>query len=704
MLASAPLKPGFDRARLSRYGDPVWDLEPAVFRENARRCHCNVRFGGIDDPALVRTLKAYLYARLNFDVPGQRVRLAPSAIRQEFNKTRRFLAFLISAAGACDLALADQPLLDAYRVHLQSDPGRTAVQVAALLDVIVGLHLYGEHMPGGGVTFPPWRGRPAPVVAGGPRQQPENLTPRIPEAIIGSLLGWSLKYVAVFAPDVLAARAELQALEARRAVWMAEDAALPSAERCSRRLARLHAHLAERRRQGRGVPVWSTPRNKARRFDGETGLPISPVNCQLLHLHAGVNAGAEPAAHLLLRPNTRADVEAAVATLGVEIGGMDTPITTDPDTGQPWRQRFDAASLAHEERMLQAACYVLCAYLTGMRDSEVQAMQVGCLRVTRSEDGLVQRHRVRSRVYKARGAEGNIETWVTIEPVAQAVAVLEDLTEPVRRQRGGTSLWRVLHERNRLKEHVGAEIVRTLNTFRDHLNAVFGTAAAPAVPNGQDGRPWRFTTRQFRRTVAWHIANRPFGTVAGKLQYKHTSVAAFEGYAGTSSSGFRQEVERERVLGQLDDVLTYFERRQRGVGPTGPAGPRIARELDHAAAELNPLPGHVADAARLRTMLASLARTLHPGILSDCFFDPNTALCLRSAERIGVKGPVTALCEPTRCPNSCMTSRHRPAWAGALGDVEILLRTKRLSGHQRVALQGEAKRFRRVLDGIPAEA
>lgn len=185
MLASAPLKLGFDRARLSRYGDPVWDLEPAVFRENARRCHCNVRFGGIDDPALVRTLKAYLYARLNFDVPGQRVRLAPSAIRQEFNKTRRFLDFLVSAAGACDLALADQPLLDAYRVHLQSDPGRTAVQVAALLDVIVGLHLYGEHMPGGGVTFPPWRGRPAPVVAGAPRQQPENLTPRIPRQSSG---------------------------------------------------------------------------------------------------------------------------------------------------------------------------------------------------------------------------------------------------------------------------------------------------------------------------------------------------------------------------------------------------------------------------------------------------------------------------------------------------------------------------------------
>ena len=37
----------------------------------------------------------------------------------------------------------------------------------------------------------------------------------------------------------------------------------------------------------------------------------------------------------------------------------------------------------------------------------------------------------------------------------------------------------------------------------------------------------------------------------------------------------------------------------------------------------------IADRARLRTLLASLARTLHVGPLADCFFDPSTALCLK---------------------------------------------------------------------------
>src|SRR3546814_3309117 len=66
-----------------------------------------------------------------------------------------------------------------------------------------------------------------------------------------------------------------------------------------------------------------------------------------------------------------------------------------------------------------------------------------------------------------------------------------------------------------------AEIVRQLNRFRDHLNDHFGSAQAPVIPAGPDGRPWRLTTRQFRRTIAWHIANRPFGTIAGMIQYKH---------------------------------------------------------------------------------------------------------------------------------------------------------------------------------------
>ncbi|WP_291162413.1 hypothetical protein [Ensifer sp. SSB1] len=126
-------------------------------------------------------------------------------------------------------------------------------------------------------------------------------------------------------------------------------------------------------------------------------------------------------------------------------------------------------------------------------------------------------------------------------------------------------------------------------------------------------------------------ANRPFGTIAGMSQYKHASVATFEGYAG--SSAFRAEVENQRALGQLDDMLAYFEERQTGSPLSGPAAPRISNALDTAAAELAPPPAMIADRARLRTMLASLARTLHVGVFADCFFDPGTAICLKQATK-----------------------------------------------------------------------
>src|SRR3546814_4782784 len=101
------------------------------------------------------------------------------------------------------------------------------------------------------------------------------------------------------------------------------------------------------------------------------------------------------------------------------------------------------------------------------------------------------------------------------------------------------------------------------------------------------------------------------------------------GYAGTSASALRAEIEAQRRLGQTDDLLDYFDRRQGGASLGGPAGPRIGRTLDDAAVQLGPLPAMIADRARLRVMLASVARTFHVGPLADCFFDPATALCLK---------------------------------------------------------------------------
>jgi len=697
VLASAPLKPGFAREALSRYSDPSWDLGPAVFRESARRCHVTVHFGAVEEVSVREALRELLYARLNVNLPGHRKILSPGSVRQVFNRARRFFEFVRDELGVVDLRRVDQPLLDRYARHLKADRARRPVIVTHLLEVLFDLYAYRDDLPSGGLSFQPWAGRPPARVAGY-RQVRENRTPRIPEAIISPLLAWSIRYVTEFAADIFAAREEMDCLEAHCAALIEQDSVLERQDRRRQQRNRLEDYFGRLRSERRGVPIWGTAHNGIFLRHPETGDLSPPVNSHLLHLHIGIDARAEKRMHVQLASGAPDLIDAALRELGVEAGGMDTPISILPETGKPWRPRFDAKTLAAEERMLQSAAYILCAYLTGMRDCEVQAMQRGCLSLTRSEDGMIMRHRVRSVAYKGKSAQGEPADWVTIEPVARAVEVLERLSFRVASARGLTTLWPVLIARSVCKDHLSAEIVRQLNHFRDHLNDLFGTPDTPAVPNGRGGQPWRITTRQFRRTIAWYIANRPFGTIAGMIQYKHASVAAFEGYAGSSRSGFRAEVENQRSLGQIEDLLTYFDERQTGATLSGPAAARIARTLDNISDDLSPLPAIIAERARLRTMLASLARTLYVGVLADCFFDPGTAACLKQAT--GAKGPLTALCQPTLCPNACITARHRPAWARSAEEAASLLKEKRLSQLQRSILQQDLERARKVLNSI----
>src|SRR5437660_1505268 len=88
VLESAPLRRGHKRSALSRFEDRTWDLSPAVFRENARICALTVHFDSITEANAERVLREFLYARLNFDIPGHRGRLPPASIRHLFDQTR----------------------------------------------------------------------------------------------------------------------------------------------------------------------------------------------------------------------------------------------------------------------------------------------------------------------------------------------------------------------------------------------------------------------------------------------------------------------------------------------------------------------------------------------------------------------------------------------------------------------------------------
>ncbi|MEO0830023.1 MAG: integrase, partial [Pseudomonadota bacterium] len=121
---------------MSRYGDAFWDLTPAVFRRNARRCNCMVKFDALSDPAMTEMMRAYLYARLNVCLPGWVPQLPSASIRQTFNHIRPFFEFVLEELDTLDLPALDQTLLDRYAKKIIDSKTRQPAANALLLKPI----------------------------------------------------------------------------------------------------------------------------------------------------------------------------------------------------------------------------------------------------------------------------------------------------------------------------------------------------------------------------------------------------------------------------------------------------------------------------------------------------------------------------------------------------------------------------------------
>ncbi|MFJ7946274.1 hypothetical protein ACIQ6K_21875 [Streptomyces sp. NPDC096354] len=643
-----------DPATVPLFSDRVWNLAVAGHAGNRYASEFLIDFDSLSNAAQREAAREFLFWRLNTR-PVRGPLPSISTVAAEWWNLRCLLRFLDTEHDGIHLRAVTQPVLDSYLASCRRE-GLVQSSLRQRLQVIPRLHLAAEAMPTDALELNPWNGRSVSRVIGGPVvRKHENQTPRIPPQVIAPLVQAALFYVDTAAADIIHARAELTALEAS----LGEIHGLS--------LRRLNRYLDSLAADGRGVPV----------LDGTGRQPHLAGSSAYTYIMRKSGAGQAIASGSY---NDR--IDRALQQLGPEIGGMDTPISLHPQSGQPWRKRFSPPAIPHEERLLRAACYILIAYLSGMRDSEVKELRDACHFTERSADGVVIRHKVRSQLVK--GGRGTSESWIVIEPVAHAINVLE----------------RLPHQDLLFCRPVAGRPYSTIsaNRMNDNLNEFLAHCADIGYPVPDvDGEPWNLTTRQFRRTVAWHIAHRPFGTVAGMIQYKHLSVAMFEGYAGTSSSGFRAEVAAEEALARLADVVERYEDFKAGVRSTSPGGPRTDNEFARVQKELQDFPGRLVDERRLHAMLKASARTLHIGTLNDCYYQPETALCRAPS---GEDRPLLNSCRPDRCGNSTITTRHRNGWEAARGDTERALAFVGLSDLQRTALRGHLNDVTKVIEGI----
>jgi hypothetical protein len=677
-----------------RFGDDVWDLR-AFLPRTANQAR--VDFTTLADPIAVTTAKEYLYSRLHRGVPTSYFSgpsthpMKITGLVGEFVRLRIVLAAL-SAAGASRLA-------QVTTVHLQAvlatwtDRPELARQ---LVGVLKALAAHGGFLSLDRLAVQPWPGRTATSVAGRVVAD-ENLTERIPEHILGPLLKAAVFYVTTASRDVLAARGQITALRAAR-----QDH--PHGKGDAKRA--LEAFIAARRAAGRGIPA--TP---STRGDKRPGCPVVDGVMQapalaMIGLLAGTSVPGRWQARLFV----------AGQELGYEEGGLDTPIAPWPDTGRPWRARLGMSELAVETTHLRTACWITVAYLSGMRDAEVRELGRDCAFSEPTDDGRT-RHKLRGRVFKDRDLAGEQAEWVVLEIVHQAVEILLQLDDDPTHLFGFA-----IGTRYRLM----GDVPEKLGQFRDHCNTLFSTPGALFIPHdirppdpqhahptddaGQadadrvapQGLPWAFNTRQLRRSLAWHIAHQPFGVVAGAKQYKHAAIALFEGYAGTSASGFAAEVAADETIARLDYLEDLYRDHQAGARSAGGAAAGIDAEFDRVARELGDVPGIVASPSRLRTMLEHLSTTLHPGALNDCFYRPEIALCARHATTT-VNHPLPLLNTCSTCPNARRSSVHLPALALAADHARQTLdlaRTRALSPLQHTALTDHVQRLDHLIAQI----
>ncbi|MGW0908119.1 hypothetical protein [Streptomyces sp. NPDC002853] len=646
VLRGRPLRPGVALTQTSRYSDDVWQLKHVMLKEHERSHILN--FEALP-PRFRPTVKKIFYSLLAADPPDGEDPLGVHTVRGYFSQIKALVLWLDERwppdrVSTGELTPRD---LDDYNRHLLATYPRSPSPRCRHRTTIRILWRWRIRLDGEALRFDPQRLEgwcENNLIRYG-----ENATGRLPEPVLGPLLGWALRFVNEFSADILRADHEWRQIRDHRVSGKRRKGAIE---------ARLRAMLDDHLASQRPLP-------------GFEGHP----NVQHIARILGCNRkSVDTYAHL---------IEDAVAIVGVApFSYFDAAITGQLD-GEAWLDgiaTFHLAdtSLAHLGRHLQAACYIVIAFLSGMRDSEVKHLRRGCLHVQRDEDGTAYRWKVGSLAFKGeRDAAGVPATWVVGEPVAKAVEVMEAL------QPSGTDFLftRLGHGPGAQKGTFAALTASATNSqlnrftvwVNDYCQQRDRTDSVPKINN----MDFVLKTSLFRRTLAWFIARRPGGVIAGALQFRHHSIQMFEGYAGTSSSGFRAEVESEQALSRGEFYMDKIEAHEH-TDFKGPSAEEAATRL-HDFGERAQFQGQLAlSPGRVQRIMKRHDPAVYPGTYITCVHDPAKALCERARRGRGEALPEHGGCLPLACRNVALTTENTQAWHRELARIDRRLSSRPL--------------------------
>lgn len=651
-----------------RFGDmPRWDLTAAGIAPNVSAARAHLRFDDLPDDwvSIAKTLAMAMLQPTHAAVREAHVYRSNRPYKtKSIQHALAEIRYLAKWAGlrdyTTDLSRWTDDDCDAYLATVRATRAVTAEKSAQdLLRHLVG---FGALMQNGGLRVGVGRSKTG--------SSGEIKTPVISPDTFWPLVRACWTYIDVFAPDVLAARDEIEALDTSPRVdkWPSArtiDRAIDSWLASPDGFIPLHIYTLGRGRAGEinwdGVALCTTPRLRATNFYNVHG------------------------------PARQQRVRDAIA------GGMPTkfgyssvhPATVDrPDqTSGPWVSGFDRVIVSKELTQIRNAAYIFVAIMTMMRDSEVQSIATGAVGTHYGAPAVT------SILHKGQTGAGMPQRWWVSPPVVRALEVAERITRDPGRLFGSV--------RNGVNRDLAGfdqyeqirSFIRWVNDHAPHngLEPIPTTALAPHM---------------FRRTMAVITANEPDGEIALGITLKHNATRALanattSGYAAPTPE-WAKEFEhhaKEAAAGELvADWARHVdgERAARGPGATTFVN-ALSNVTDRAETTVA-----VGDERMLRNLLRDEFATIRLGNLNHCLGDPSKALCLEGASTaVKAGGPIPSMCQPATCRNSVITDKHLPIWKHEESDLLEKLKDKKMADVHRQRLETQLVDIRRITQQEP---
>ena len=592
---------GGDQWDLSALGVTPGEHRPALTFATERNTGVAYR------PDRAETLKRIAYLLINRKVPAT-VALAPGGrgavdyltfptIRANVTALRRFMEWAEEHYGAETLSDCTPVLMDQYAVVL-AGRGLSHSAVRSNLHPLYRLSQMAKWLPPADrLSVPSWKWETPGAVQ--VRVNPAGSARHIIEAEVSDpLLTWGLAFTRDFAADIFAVRDHaMDRLAAARPATNDE----------------VSAWMADYLQQtGDRLPIH----------------PYSPKTSVAVHYLAYLSGFDHASLYAWFR--RRGKARAALIRDPDMARPLDVTISGTIHDGLPWTDGIDFYDVAHGAPIngekgdpllehLRTACYIVLGFLSGCRPQEMRTLprEGSLVEVPPPEPGGITGYLLRGVVRRGRQDGGDPAEWATIKPGADAVAVAERLA--------GDSHW-LFPDSTGERPLTTPVLNRRVNEFIDYVNAMPVQGRLPAAFRIGDEDGASVTSRQFRRTIAWHIESQPEGEFALGVQYQHVSTTlGRDGYASVRDVGVKKMMDAEAAAAQQATLVAVSEAILGGAGVSGPSADRLMVAAQLAA----PLRAtYVAPQTLKRILTDTDAQVFNnPSQHSLCVYVPSRAKC-----------------------------------------------------------------------------